>query len=201
MHSVAPHTKSHIQPCLAHSDRLLLHISVTGGAIDSGTNVRSMPKLHVSRLIKPVDAMPGDLLTLFLVCGDFFDLWFIGCNDLVAAHTELHVRDSRIRTLAHTFMTICTLHPMLQVHLVCERDGLLDMSRIGVNVILSRSQQSWMCSSELPGSYIGRVLHFRLLAARTRNKSRNSTRNNETQPQYGPAPKTQHSERLNHPLR
>ena len=190
VHSVAPHTKSHIQACLAHSDRLLLHISVTSGAINTGTDVRSMSKLHVSRLIEPVDAMPRDLLTLFLVCGDLFDLWFIGCDDLVAAHTELHVRDSRIRTFGHTFMAICTLHPVLQVHLVCERDRLLDMSRIEVNVILRRSQQGWMRSSELPGSYIGRMLHFRLLAARARNKSRNSTRNNETQPQYGPAPKT-----------
>ena len=140
MHPMATNTKSHIQAGLAHSDCLVFHVTMTGGAIDVRADMRPMPELHVRGLVEPVDATPGNLLALFLVRGYLLDLRLIGSNHQVADHAELYVGNGRIRTRGYSLMTVRALHMVLQMRLMSEGDRLLYIGRIIVGEILRRSQ-------------------------------------------------------------
>lgn len=164
MQPMAAHAEVHVQTCLAHSDRLCPHVSMTGCTLNLGADVRPVPKLHMRRLVKPVDAMPENLVTFFLVGGNFLDFRFIGCNHLVAGHTERHVGDGHIRSLCRSLVTVGTPHAMLQVYLVSESNRLRHVGRINVKVILGIRQQIRMCSRKLSRGYVRRVLALCMMA-------------------------------------
>ena len=128
-------TEIHRQIFGAHGDGLLRDVTVALLAIHAGVDVRRMPKTNVALRIKPVDALPGNILAFVSVRGEFLDLRIVQCDGLVTSHAKADVWNSGVWALRHSFVTVSAINVVLQVDLVVEGDGL-DRSRLPADVFL-----------------------------------------------------------------
>src|SRR5690348_3987022 len=148
-HSMAVHAETHVQSFFAHRNGSLPHVPVTRCAIDARADVRSMPELHMYRRVEPENALPGNQLTFFLIGSHFLDFRLVGCNHLVAGHTELNIGNGSVRAVSHSLVAVCTLHAILQMYLVSEGDRLLDVGRVLIKVVSGRFLHAGVSNGEL----------------------------------------------------
>lgn len=96
---MAANAVAHVQVHRTHRDGLLGHVAMARRAIDSRANMRRVIEFHVRRLLKLVDALPRNVLSLGLVGGDLFDFGMVCIDRDVTRHADGHAGDCRIGSL------------------------------------------------------------------------------------------------------
>jgi len=116
--------KTHGEVDFSLGHRLLLHVAVANRAIHSCANVRRMIEFQVDGGLKIIDALPGDVLASRFVASQPLDFRFIGGDHLVAGHTKIDTRNTRVRPLINPDMALRALHAVRQMYFVGVRDWL-----------------------------------------------------------------------------
>src|SRR5579864_8600464 len=97
--------------------------------------------------IKPVNALPGNVLSFVGVSCKLLDFRVVHGNRLVTCHTEADAGNSSIRPLRDSLMTACALHIVLQMNLVIESNRL-DRSGLPSHVFFERVEERCASRSE-----------------------------------------------------
>jgi hypothetical protein len=121
---VATDTKPHREIHFSLGNRLLPHVAMTVGAVDSRADMRCVIEFHVRGRLKIIDALPWNVLAPRSVRGKLLNLRLARSNHLMAGHAEIDVRDSGIGTLVHTNVAVGALHAVAEMHLMRESDWL-----------------------------------------------------------------------------
>ena len=121
---MARYAKAHRVIHCAHRHRLLRHIAVARGAVHSRANMRCVIEFHMRRLLKPVNALPRNILSFGLIRGDFLDFWIRGIDGDMARHAEVRAWKARIWSLFDAHVAKHALQLIRQVDFVRERDRL-----------------------------------------------------------------------------
>jgi hypothetical protein len=96
-----------------------------------------MPESDVPFGIKPVDALPRNVLSFVGVGRKLLDFRVVHGNRLVTCHAEADAGNSSVRPLRDSLMTACALHIVLQMNLVIEGNRL-DRSGLPSYIFLQR---------------------------------------------------------------
>src|ERR1035438_6464594 len=116
--------------------------------------MRTMPESHVFRREKPVHRLPGDILSFVRVSGEFLDLGIVRGHRLMTGHAECDVGNSSVRTFRRTCVTARTLHPVLKMKPMIERDGL-HRSGLPLEVLSHRIDERFTARFEDGGEICG----------------------------------------------
>ena len=119
----------------------LSNISMARRARNFGANVRRMIETHMGLVIPPVNALPRNILTPFVVCNHLLNDRRIRCDELVTNHAFLDSGNRCNRSFGHCFMAKITLQlGFFDVWLVSVCDGLYGF-RTDVKEMLGRFRQ------------------------------------------------------------
>ena len=122
--AVAAEAETHVDLYCFNRNTHLRQVPMTGGAIDTGMDVWSMVKLHMSRRGETVYPFPGHIPASVEISCQLSNFRAVVCQQLVAAHTKFVTRDASHRTAFHPGMAHRALNALCQVFIVCKRDRL-----------------------------------------------------------------------------
>src|SRR5262245_22436690 len=116
---------AHPKRDVALGDGLMRDITVTRRALDVRADMRRVVELHVCRFRVPVDALPGEIESLFRHRGDLLNARLVGRDGRVTNQTGIDARQTRLRSLGDALVAVLEARqPFFDVDVVRELDRL-----------------------------------------------------------------------------
>jgi hypothetical protein len=123
---VAVHAKAHavLHYTLGHGH--LRNVSVTGAALNFGTNMRPVVESHMVLIGESVNSLPRNVFAALPHRRDLLDYRVVHCNELMAAHAIPDIGDSCLGSAIHDAgVTGLTRNRPIEMRLMRVRDRLL----------------------------------------------------------------------------
>jgi hypothetical protein len=87
----------------------LRNVSMTGGTLDSGSDVRGVVEAHMSLFVPSIHPLPRRLLISIVILRELLDRRVLRGDEVMAIHAESHARNVCDRSLVHSVMAVDTV--------------------------------------------------------------------------------------------